>query len=174
MKHPHIVGLLDYKQTTSYFHLVMDYCSMGDLSYFIRRRNNLVKSHPVISSLLHRYPSPEGSHGLKSWFSIFETALVCTSILRDKSLVHRDIKPQNLLLCPPVHSKQEFIDGEFVGMWELPILKIADFGFARFLPSTSMAETLCGSPFTWLQRFCDMKNITPRQICGPLVLSYTK
>ena len=31
-------------------------------------------------------------------------------------------------------------------MWELPILKIADFGFARFLPSTSMAETLCGSP----------------------------
>ena len=96
MKHPHIVGLLDYKQTTSYFHLVMDYCSMGDLSYFIRRRNNLVKSHPVISSLLHRYPSPEGSHGLmKFWFSIFETALVCTSILRDKSLVHRDIKPQN-------------------------------------------------------------------------------
>lgn len=28
----------------------------------------------------------------------------------------------------------------------MPILKIADFGFARFLPSTSMAETLCGSP----------------------------
>lgn len=33
-----------------------------------------------------------------------------------------------------------------MGLWELPILKIADFGFARFLPSTSMAETLCGSP----------------------------
>lgn len=64
MKHPHIVGLLDYKQTSSYFHLVMDYCSMGDLSYFIRRRNQLVKTHPVISSLLQRYPSPEGSHGL--------------------------------------------------------------------------------------------------------------
>lgn len=148
MKHPHIVGLLDYKQTSSYFHLVMDYCSMGDLSYFIRRRNQLVKTHPVISSLLQRYPSPEGSHGLNEVLVLhfLKQLSSALSFLRSKSLVHRDIKPQNLLLCPPVHSKQEFIDREFVGLWELPILKIADFGFARFLPSTSMAETLCGSP----------------------------
>lgn len=148
MKHPHIVGLLDYKQTTSHFHLVMDYCSMGDLSYFIRKRNQLIKTHPVISSLLERYPSPEGSHGLNEILVIhFLKQLVSAlEFLRNKSLVHRDIKPQNLLLCPPLHSKQEFKDGGFVGLWELPLLKIADFGFARFLPSTSMAETLCGSP----------------------------
>ena len=66
--------------------------------------------------------------------------------LRSKSLVHRDIKPQNLLLCPPAHSKEQFEAEHFVGLWDLPILKIADFGFARFLPNTSMAETLCGSP----------------------------
>ncbi|KAK6455079.1 Serine/threonine-protein kinase ATG1 [Scheffersomyces xylosifermentans] len=148
MKHPHIVGLLDYKQTTSHFHLVMDYCSMGDLSYFIRKRNQLIKTHPVISSLLERYPSPEGSHGLNETLVVhfLKQLSSALSFLRDKSLVHRDIKPQNLLLCPPVHTKQQFIDGDYVGLWELPILKIADFGFARFLPSTSMAETLCGSP----------------------------
>ncbi|GAA5826401.1 hypothetical protein JCM11251_002352 [Rhodosporidiobolus azoricus] len=28
----------------------------------------------------------------------------------------------------------------------IPVLKVADFGFARWLPSQSMAETLCGSP----------------------------
>jgi len=28
----------------------------------------------------------------------------------------------------------------------VPVLKVADFGFARILPSTMMAETLCGSP----------------------------
>lgn len=33
-----------------------------------------------------------------------------------------------------------------VGLESLPMLKIADFGFARSLPSTSLAETLCGSP----------------------------
>lgn len=148
MKHPHIVGLLDYTQTSSHFHLVMDYCSMGDLSYFIRKRDQLIKTHPVISSLLERYPSPEGSHGLNETlvFHFLKQLSSALEFLRSKSLVHRDIKPQNLLLCPPVHSKADFISAKFVGLWELPVLKIADFGFARFLPSTSMAETLCGSP----------------------------
>lgn len=148
MKHPHIVGLLDYCQTATHFHLVIDYCSMGDLSYFIRRRDQLMKTHPVILSLLDRYPSPEGLHGLNEVLVIHFLKQLASALqfLRSKSLVHRDIKPQNLLLCPPVHSKQEFEDGQYVGLWELPILKIADFGFARFLPSTSMAETLCGLP----------------------------
>lgn len=148
MKHPHIVGLLDYHQTASHFHLVMDYCSMGDLSYFIRKRGALAKTHPVISSLLERYPSAEGSHGLNETLVLHCLKQLASALefLRNKSLVHRDIKPQNLLLCPPMHSKQEFEDAGCVGLWELPVLKIADFGFARFLPSTSMAETLCGSP----------------------------
>ena len=148
IKHPHIVGLLDYCQTPSHFHLVIDYCSMGDLSYFIRRRDQLMKTHPVILCLLERYPSPEGSHGLNNTLLIHFLKQLASALqfLRSKSLVHRDIKPQNLLLCPPMHSKSEFEDGHYVGLWELPILKIADFGFARFLPSTSMAETLCGLP----------------------------
>lgn len=148
MKHPHIVGLLDYSQTSTHFHLVIDYCSMGDLSYFIRKRNQLVRTHPVILSLVERYPSPEGSHGLNEVLVLHFLRQLASALqfLRSRSLVHRDIKPQNLLLCPPVHSKADFEAGEYVGLWELPILKIADFGFARFLPSTSMAETLCGLP----------------------------
>lgn len=148
MKHPHIVGLLDYHQTSSHFHLVMDYCSMGDLLYFIRKRDQLVKTHPVISSLLERYPSPPGLHGLHETLVVHFLKQLCSALefLRSKSLVHRDIKPQNLLLCPPMHSKADFEAARYVGLWELPVLKIADFGFARFLPSTSMAETLCGSP----------------------------
>lgn len=41
---------------------------------------------------------------------------------------------------------------------ELPTLKIADFGFARFLPNASLADTLCGSPL----------------YMGPEILSYKK
>lgn len=147
-KHPHIVALLDYNRTSTHFHLVMDYCSMGDLSYFIRKRDQLVKTHPVISPLLQRYPSPEGSNGLNPTLVIHFLQQLSSALefLRSKSLVHRDIKPQNLLLCPPVHSKSQFDKDGYKGLWELPILKIADFGFARFLPSTSLAATLCGSP----------------------------
>lgn len=46
-------------------------------------------------------------------------------------MVHRDLKPQNLLLSD---------DGPN------PTLKIADFGFARDLQPQGLAETLCGSP----------------------------
>ncbi|CAN0390520.1 unnamed protein product, partial [Discosporangium mesarthrocarpum] len=51
--------------------------------------------------------------------------------LWSKSLVHRDLKPQNLLLSSPSVTAT---------------LKIADFGFARHLEQASMAETICGSP----------------------------
>lgn len=55
--------------------------------------------------------------------------------LRSQDIIHRDIKPQNLLLSPdPVSDSNP------------PLLQVADFGFARFLPQASMAETLCGSP----------------------------
>ncbi|XP_074643848.1 serine/threonine-protein kinase unc-51-like isoform X2 [Tubulanus polymorphus] len=56
--------------------------------------------------------------------------------LNAKGIVHRDLKPQNLLL-------------DSVKPNPIPTdikLKIADFGFARFLSDGVMAATLCGSP----------------------------
>jgi serine/threonine-protein kinase ULK2 len=61
--------------------------------------------------------------------------------LRQRNLIHRDIKPQNLLLKPA--TEVDYDKGHPLG---IPLLKIADFGFARHLPNTMMAETLCGSP----------------------------
>lgn len=146
--HPHIVSLIDCQQSNNYFHLIMEYCSLGDLSYFIRKRNQLVKTHPLINQILVKYPPPENSNGLNRVVAIHFLKQLASALefLRSKNLVHRDIKPQNLLLCYPTHSKQEFIDNNYVGNYDLPILKIADFGFARFLPNQSLAETLCGSP----------------------------
>ena len=40
----------------------------------------------------------------------------------------------------------------------MPLLKVADFGFARFLPNATLADTLCGSPL----------------YMGPEILSYQK
>ena len=58
--------------------------------------------------------------------------------LVSKDIVHRDLKPQNILLSH---------DGKTKNPQPHDIkLKIADFGFARFLQDGVMAATLCGSP----------------------------
>lgn len=52
--------------------------------------------------------------------------------------MHRDLKPQNILLS---HSfGKQYPQPQHIK------LKIADFGFARFLQEGNMAHTLCGSP----------------------------
>uniref|UniRef100_A0A6P4EUQ4 Serine/threonine-protein kinase unc-51 n=1 Tax=Drosophila rhopaloa TaxID=1041015 RepID=A0A6P4EUQ4_DRORH len=58
--------------------------------------------------------------------------------LYTKGIVHRDLKPQNILLS---HNY-----GKILPAPSKITLKIADFGFARFLNEGAMAATLCGSP----------------------------
>lgn len=58
--------------------------------------------------------------------------------LHNKGIIHRDLKPQNILLA---HSC-----GKALPAPSKIVLKIADFGFARFLQDGNMAATLCGSP----------------------------
>ncbi|KAJ6007743.1 hypothetical protein N7540_011719 [Penicillium herquei] len=167
LHHPHIVSLIDCSDVNEYIHLVMEYCALGDLSMFIKGRNSL-ESHDQTRSMIAKYPNP--LHGglnevvTRHFLKQLSSAL---KFLRDRNLIHRDIKPQNLLLCPSPSFYQRISAGpsgsssanEIIpytrsvtsfepteGLTSLPMLKIADFGFARSLPSTSLAETLCGSP----------------------------
>ena len=158
LHHPHIVSLIDCVETTAHIHLVMEFCTLGDLSYFIRKRDTLGQ-HDTTADMVRKYPNPPGGglnevivrHFLKQLASALE-------FLRVRNFIHRDVKPQNLLLDPsPVFMRQKLGGPEpssassrstvpSAGVESLPILKLADFGFARSLPSTSLAETLCGSP----------------------------
>lgn len=119
LQHPHIVSLKDCIKTSHHIHLIMEYCSSGDLSNYIK------------TSQAAGYPAS----GLDPTLVRGLLAQLASSLrfLRERNLIHRDVKPQNLLLHPSSDPN-------------LPILKLADFGFARSLPSTSLAETLCGSP----------------------------
>ncbi|KAL9590054.1 MAG: hypothetical protein Q9203_001158 [Teloschistes exilis] len=158
LHHPHIVALIDCQETTAHIHLVMEFCQLGDLSYFIKKRDTLSR-HEATADTIRKYPNPPAGglnevlvrHFLKQLSSALE-------FLREGNFIHRDVKPQNLLLDPSplffakvkpesvpyaAHEKSLI---PVAGVESLPTLKIADFGFARSLPSTSLAETLCGSP----------------------------
>ncbi|KAJ3461667.1 hypothetical protein MRS44_010220 [Fusarium solani] len=156
LRHPHIVALHDCLESATHINLVMEYCELGDLSLFIKKREKLA-THPATHDMARKYPSAPNSglhevvirHFLKQLTSALE-------FLRQKNYVHRDVKPQNLLLLPsqafrdhrgrPVMKASQGSMIPIAGLPSLPMLKLADFGFARVLPSTSLADTLCGSP----------------------------
>ena len=136
----------------------MEYCELGDLSLFIRKRDKLI-TNSATHELARKYPVAPNSglnevvtrHFLKQLASALQ-------FLRGSNLIHRDVKPQNLLLLPSPQWREsnkmvkQILSASHdsltpaAGLPSLPMLKLADFGFARVLPSTSLAETLCGSP----------------------------
>ena len=57
LHHPHIVALIDCQETTAHIHLIMEFCELGDLSYFIRKRDTLGR-HDTTADMIKKYPNP--------------------------------------------------------------------------------------------------------------------
>lgn len=136
----------------------MEYCQMSDLAAFMKGRARIA-GLPETRDIFDRYPNATngGLHEVLARHFLKQIASAL-QYLRKYNLIHRDIKPQNLLLNPPPTYMQQQRPEDVplaasenslipaVGVASLPMLKLADFGFARHLASTSLAETLCGSP----------------------------
>ncbi|KAL0979482.1 hypothetical protein UPYG_G00185680 [Umbra pygmaea] len=116
LKHENIVGLLDFKEMAGCVYLVMEYCNGGDLAEYLHSKGTL-KEDTIRFFLL------QIARAMK--------------VLKERGILHRDLKPQNILLCHP---------GGCRSSPNNTCIKIADFGFARHLQCNAMAATLCGSP----------------------------
>ncbi len=118
LRHRNVVELLDVVVRSGgpekggrapYMFLVFEYASGGDFAAYL-------KSQPgrKLSEAKTRHWMTQLRDGLE--------------FLAQQKILHRDIKPQNLLLS----SKDESV----------AVLKLADFGFARFIHSHAMIETV--------------------------------
>ncbi|XP_023699577.1 serine/threonine-protein kinase ULK2 isoform X1 [Paramormyrops kingsleyae] len=116
LQHENIVALYDVQETPNSVFLVMEFCNGGDLADYLQAKGTLREDT------------------LRVFLQQIAAAM---RVLNSKGIIHRDLKPQNILLSY-VGRRKSSLNGIRI--------KIADFGFARYLQSNMMAATLCGSP----------------------------
>lgn len=109
-RHPNIVSLVDFYETIENFHVVLELARGGDLMRRLSKRK--------------RYTENDGRSVAREFLSAIDHIHKC-------NVVHRDLKPDNLLL-----DREE--DDSFG-------VKIADFGFAKKL-TVGYLKTRCGTP----------------------------
>ena len=107
--HRNIVQLLDRDVQSGSIIIVMELCTFGDLDSYMKSKNlTLCEKIDLMQ---------QASNGILH--------------LHSCQVVHRDIKPKNMLL------EGDMTDGL--------VLKIADFGFAKFVEESNLG-TPCGTP----------------------------
>ena len=121
----------------------MEYCNGGDLADYLNAKGTLSKD--TIRRFLRQLVG----------------AMVA---MNSKGTVHRDLKTQNILLAHDGHSRNP-------NPADIK-LKIADFGFARFLQDGVMTATLCGSPMDMAPEVICLYSMMLRQTSDLLEPSY--
>lgn len=105
--HPNIVECYDVIDDLDVTYIIMEYCDGGDLS-------SLLIGKQFKNTYLRYY---------------FGQILNAIKFLRDNKIIHRDMKPKNILLSS-----------------DKKVIKLCDFGFAKHVDSLKRVTTICGSP----------------------------
>lgn len=123
VNHPNIIKLYDYKFDKDKLFLITEYCNGGNLSEWLSRRDQTVSPDEILS--------------------VIKQILDGFQYLMENRIIHRDIKPQNILIHEPL------------------TVKICDFGFSQtFKEQMSMFKTVCGTPLYMSPEIISMKPYT--------------
>ena len=122
--HPNIIKLVDVKETTNFYYLVMELCNGGGLSDCLEDYQKKYKK-----------PFPE-----ETVQYLMRQIVDGINYLHKKSILHRDIKLDNILVnfdSDDDKKKRNMLKAK---------VKIIDFGFARHLEPSKLAFSTLGSP----------------------------
>lgn len=132
LEHPNIVNQFDAGANGSIFYIVMEYCNYGNLLDYVEDLHRPLSLKETIPLLVHTLEGLSHAH--------------------TKGFVHRDLKPQNILLCRTQ-------DGL--------VAKVGDFGLSKsFIQAGFSGMTVTGSyagsfPFMPREQVTNFKYIKP-------------
>ncbi|XP_025077339.1 serine/threonine-protein kinase ULK3-like isoform X2 [Pomacea canaliculata] len=118
LKHEHIVELKDFIWDSKYIYLVMEYCSGGDLSHFIKSKRALPER--IVRKFLQQIA-------------------LAMQFLHDNNVVHMDLKPQNILLTASSNPSLKIGDFGFAK----PMLEGDQMDVMRGSPLYMAPEIIC-------------------------------
>ena len=125
VNHPNIIKLYEIKQTLNNFYLVFDLCNGGGLSNclekYMKNNGNKPFTQEIVQHIMRQLVS-----GLQ--------------YLHNNKILHRDLKSDNVLVN---FEKEE--DKKNFDLLKC-VVKIIDFGFARYLENDTLAQSVLGSP----------------------------
>ena len=119
--HNNIVDCYDIINDNDVTYIIMEYCDGGDLSGLL-----------IGKSFCDKY--------IRFYFGQIISAI---KFLHDKKIVHRDMKPKNVLLS---NNKKT--------------IKLCDFGFAKQINPLKRITTVCGSPLYMAPELCKKESYT--------------
>jgi serine/threonine protein kinase len=162
LDHPNIVKYYDVYKDEDYMYIVMEYCNAGTLNDIIKYNANHLGKSKIL----------EVEKNTKYYLNQLKDAL---NYIRQKGIIHRDIKPMNVLLTKKDLSESidnsglnfffEFNDinndseNKFHYSNKLTV-KLADFGLARSYVDgeIDLMSTICGSPLYMAPELLTNKN----------------
>jgi hypothetical protein len=120
LAHPHIVRHLAYGSAGPSFYCIMEHCPGGSVAQLIARRGGRLTVEEAGPLMLQALDGLAHAHEAE-----VEVELASGEARRVRGVVHRDLKPDNLLLA-----------GEPSG----PQVKIADFGLAKAFATAGLSR----------------------------------
>jgi len=132
LDHENIVKYYDsfMDKNRRYYCILMEYCSGKHLDGFIQDLNEIMKQSNGIKILT-----------MDVRFSWFIKLLGVLSYLHQNKVIHRDLKPQNII----VQYDKEKLKNNFEEEIRNITMKIIDFGLAKQLVHKESTSTVCGT-----------------------------
>jgi len=162
MNHPNIVVYHDIIKKPDYWYIIMEHCNYGTLEDIIKHNKKKLMSDSFGNQSDIFVNLEKETH---YYLNQLKNAL---NYIRKLGYVHRDIKPQNILLVyndldNPLTFSTEKSDYHLDLLFDTTdtnikeknyhidqkiIVKLADFGLAKHVTGTDlMSKTICGTPF---------------------------